>query len=117
MTIKERGFVRAARASGAGDVRILVRHIIPNGMYPVVANSAMQMGFAILFEASLSFLGLGDPNVVSWGQLLSEANVRRSAWWLSLTPGIALSTMVIGFNLIGDGINHALDPRLRNVRA
>ena len=117
MTIKERGFVRAARASGAGDVRILVRHIIPNGMYPVVANSAMQMGFAILFEASLSFLGLGDPNVASWGQLLSEANVRRSAWWLSLTPGIALSTMVIGFNLIGDGINHALDPRLRNVRA
>ena len=116
LSIKSRGFVRAAVASGAGHTRVLVRHVVPNGIYPVIANTAMQMGFAILFEASLSFLGLGDPNVPSWGQLLAEANLRRSAWWMSVFPGIAITIMVVGFNLIGDGMNHALDPRLRNRR-
>ena len=113
LSIKQRGFVRAARACGAGHLRILARHIIPNGLYPVVTNTVMQMGFAIIFEAALSFLGLGDPNFPSWGQLLFEGNLRRAAWWLSVFPGIAITILVLGFNLVGDGVNRAANPRTR----
>jgi peptide/nickel transport system permease protein len=113
LALKHRDYVRAARASGAGHMRILFQHIIPNGLYPVIANSALQMGYAILLESSLSFLGLGDPNFPSWGQILFEANLRKWAWWMGLFPGIAILVTVLGFNLIGDGLNHALNPRLR----
>lgn len=114
LTLKERPFVRAARASGASDFRILFRHILPNGIYPVVANSTLQMASAILIEASLSFLGLGDPNQPSWGQMLQNAQAYiQTQWWLAFFPGLAIATLVFGFTLIGDGVNYALDPRFR----
>lgn len=113
LSLKTRLFVRAAISSGAGHLRVLFVHILPNGIYPAVANSALQMGTAILLEASLSFLGLGDPNVPSWGQLLEAGNLRKWAWWMSFFPGLAILFLVLGFNLVGDGINHALNPRLR----
>lgn len=114
LTLKERPFVRAARASGASDMRLLFRHILPNGLQPVVANSTLQMGAAILIEASLSFLGLGDPNLPSWGRMLQEAqSYLQTEWWLALFPGVAIALLVFGFTLLGDGVNYALDPRFR----
>ena len=114
LTLKERPFVRAARASGANDLRILFRHILPNGIYPVVANSTLQMASAILIEASLSFLGLGDPNQPSWGQMLQTAqSYLQTEWWLAFFPGLAIALLVFGFTLMGDGVNYALDPRFR----
>jgi peptide/nickel transport system permease protein len=113
LTLKKRTYVKAARASGASDMRILVRHILPNGLYPLIANSTLQMAYAILLEASLSFLGLGDPNHPSWGQLLAAGNLRRAAWWLWLFSGVAILFLVLGFNLVGDGIQTALNPRQR----
>lgn len=113
LTLKKRTYVKAARASGASNARILIRHILPNGLYPLIANSTLQMAYAILLEASLSFLGLGDPNHASWGQLLAAGNLRRSAWWLWLFAGVAIMFLVLGFNLVGDGIQTALNPRQR----
>jgi peptide/nickel transport system permease protein len=113
LTLKKRTYVKAALASGAGHMQILTRHILPNGLYPLIANSTLQMAYAILLEASLSFLGLGDPNHPSWGQLLAAGNLRRSAWWLWTFSGIAILLLVLGFNLIGDGIQTALNPRQR----
>jgi peptide/nickel transport system permease protein len=112
LTLKRRMFVRAVEASGAGHLRILFRHILPNGLHPVIANSTLQMAYAILFEASISFFGLGDPNFVSWGQLLFLANLHKSAWWMALFPGLCILLLVLGFNFVGDGINAALNPRL-----
>lgn len=114
LSLKNREFVRAVVASGGGDARILFRHILPNGLYPVVANSTLQMAYAILFEAALSFLGLGDPNHPSWGQVLSSANLHKSAWWMAAFSGMAILILVLGFNLVGDGINNVLNPRLRS---
>lgn len=112
LTLKQRTFVRAVVASGAGHGRVLFRHILPNGVHPVIANSTLQMAHAILFEASISFFGLGDPSFVSWGQLLFLANLHRSAWWMALFPGLCILVLVLGFNFVGDGINAALNPRL-----
>ncbi|HBY93957.1 MAG TPA: ABC transporter permease [Chloroflexi bacterium] len=114
LTLKERPFVRAARASGAGDMRLLFRHILPNGLQPVIANSTLQMASAILIEASLSFLGLSDPNLPSWGRMLQEAqSYLQTQWWLAFFPGVAIALLVFGFTLLGDGVNYALDPRSR----
>jgi peptide/nickel transport system permease protein len=113
LTLKRRAFVRAIEASGAGPWRILFRHILPNGMQPVIANSTLQMAYAILFEASVSFFGLGDPNVVSWGKMLFLANLHKSAWWMAVFPGLCILVLVLAFNLVGDGANAALNPRLR----
>jgi peptide/nickel transport system permease protein len=117
LTLKQRTFVRAVAASGAGHGRILFRHILPNGVHPVIANSTLQMAHAILFEASISFFGLGDPSFVSWGQLLYLANLHRSAWWMALFPGLCIVILVLGFNFVGDGINAALNPRLQARKA
>jgi peptide/nickel transport system permease protein len=113
LTLKQRAFVRAVEASGASPWRILFRHILPNGMQPVVANSTLQMGYAILFEASISFFGLSDPNVVSWGSMLFLANLHKSAWWMAVFPGLCILILVLAFNLVGDGLNSALNPRQR----
>lgn len=113
LTLKNRAFVRAAVASGAGHGRILFKHILPNGLYPVITNSTLQMAYAILLEAGLSFLGLGDPNYPSWGQVLSAANLHKSAWWMALFPGVAILILVLGFNMAAEGLNLALNPRLR----
>lgn len=113
LTIKERTFVKASVAAGATHERVLFRHVLPNGLYPVIANSSLEMAGAIITEAALSFLGLGDTNHLSWGQLLFSAQLHIHSWWLALFPGLAITLLVFAFNLIGDGISYAFNPRLR----
>ena len=105
LAAKEQEYVVAARALGQADLRVLARHVVPNALAPVVAYAALQVGNAILVEASLSFLGFGDPNLISWGYLLDNAQafVRR-AWWLSVFPGLAIMLSVIAVNLLADGM-------------
>jgi peptide/nickel transport system permease protein len=103
--LKERQFVRAAVATGSPGGSIIVRHILPNAIQPVIVNSSLQIGQAILFEAGMSFLGLSDPNVVTWGQIVNVGAFHLvDAWWLAFFPGIALGVLILGFNLIGDGL-------------
>lgn len=116
MSLKHRGYVLAARSAGASGLSILFRHIIPNGIYPVVANSTLQIAGAIILEASLSFLGLGDPNQISWGQVLKNGqSYITTGWWIAAFSGLSIFSLVFSFNLIGDGINYALNPRLREL--
>jgi len=117
LSIKERTFVKSAVAMGESGWRILFKYIIPNGIFPVVANTTMGVASAILTEASLSFLGLGDPNVVSWGQMIFDGKQYiTSAWWISTFAGLAIMFIVIIFYMIGDGLNEALNPKLRRIR-
>jgi peptide/nickel transport system permease protein len=113
ISIKEREFVVAARAIGARDNRIMVRHILPNGLSPILVSATMGVGAAILVESGLSFLGLGvQPPTPSWGSLLSAGKDNiEIAWWLSAFPGLAILLTVLGYNLLGEGIRDALDPR------
>jgi peptide/nickel transport system permease protein len=118
LTLKARPFVQAVLASGASHGQVLFRHIIPNGVAPVITNATLLMGGAILTEAGLSFLGLGDPNTVSWGQLIQDGQKHlRLAAWMSFFPGILMLVTVCAFNLIGDGLNRALSPHLRERRS
>ena len=112
LSLREREYVLAARAVGLGPTRILVRHVLPNAATVVVLSAALQVGAAILVEASLSFLGLGDRSLISWGYMLNNAQpFLRTAWWMSLFPGLALALTVLGTNLLADGIEAFLDPR------
>lgn len=105
-------YVLAARSLGRSEVAILARHVLPNVMAPVVAYGALLIGNAILIEAGLSFIGLGDPNIISWGYLLNNAQAfMRRAWWLSMFPGLAIALTVLGINLLGDGVNAFLNPK------
>ncbi len=115
MSIKEREFVVAARAVGAPDGRIIFRHILPNGLSPLLVSATMGIGGAILIESGLSFLGLGvQPPTPSWGSLLASGKDHiEIAWWLSAFPGLAILLTVLGYNLLGEGIRDALDPRQR----
>ena len=114
LTFREREFVIAARAIGASHVKVIFREILPNAIPPAVVVASILVARAILLEAGLSFLGLGDPNLISWGSLLSEAQERISASvWLALFPGAAISLLVLCINLFGDGINDVLNPKLR----
>jgi len=114
ITIKNRGYIQSSISAGAGHFRVLFYHIIPNGIYPLIANSTIEMGSAILIETSLSFLGLGDLNYVSWGQILQKGQAAIfSAWWVIIFPGISIFLLVFAFSLVGDGINFALNPKLR----
>ena len=115
---KEREFVEAARATGAGALRITMLHILPNIVGPLVVIGTLRLGEAILAEAALSFLGLGaGPPAPSWGLMVYEGlTVLRPAPWVSVTPGVAIMLTVLGFNLLGDGLRDALDPRLRGAR-
>lgn len=117
ITIKQADFVRAARALGASDVRILVSHVIPNFISPVIVYSTLYMANAILVEAALSFLGLGvQPPTPSWGLMVSSGrDFLLSAPHVATFPGIAIMITVLGFNLLGDGLRDSLDPRLRNL--
>lgn len=109
---KQMEFVDAARQFGASDFRIAVREILPNAVGPVVALATLQVGFAILAEASLSFVGLGDPNIASWGYMLRNAqDYLRSGWWIATFPGFAVLLTVLALNLVGDGIAEAINPR------
>jgi peptide/nickel transport system permease protein len=113
ISIKEREFVLAARAIGAKDNRIMLRHILPNGLSPILVSATMGVGAAILIESGLSFLGLGvQPPTPSWGSLLASGKDNiEIAWWLSAFPGLAILLTVLGYNLLGEGIRDALDPR------
>ena len=114
LKIKNLDFVSAARLAGSNRIALIFSEILPNTMPPVIVNSSLQIAGAILTEASLSFLGLGDPEIISWGQLLYNAQpFLRHAWWLALFPGIAISISSLGFNLLGDGLNDVLNPRKR----
>jgi peptide/nickel transport system permease protein len=117
LSIRRQEFVEAARSIGAGDRRILFRHITPNAMAPLIVETTLSLAFAILAEAALSFFGLGtQPPDPSWGRMLSEgrAYFRQSAW-MAVFPGLAIMVTVMGFNFLGDGLRDAMDPRLKNV--
>lgn len=112
MSIKERVFVKSAEALGESKASILFRYIIPNGIFPVIANTAMGIASAILMEASLSFVGLGDPNIISWGQMVfAGRSYMTSAWWVTTFPGLAIVITVMSFYLICDGLNAVLNPK------
>jgi peptide/nickel transport system permease protein len=114
LTFREREFVLAARAIGANHAKVIFHEILPNAIPPAVVVASILVARAILLEAGLSFLGLGDPNLISWGSLLSEAQERISvSVWLALFPGAAISLLVLCINLFGDGINDVLNPKLR----
>lgn len=114
LSIRELEFVEAAHIVGGSHLRIIFRHILPNAIYPVIVNASLQVGASILTEAGLSFLGLGDPSLVSWGRMLSIAQLyMRTAWWMATFPGLAIFITVMAFNLVGDGLNDAMNPRLR----
>ncbi len=114
LTFREREFVIAARAIGASHRKVIFREILPNAIPPAVVVASILVARAILLEAGLSFLGLGDPNLISWGSLLSEAQERLGvSVWLALFPGLAISLLVLCINLFGDGINDVLNPKLR----
>jgi peptide/nickel transport system permease protein len=115
LSLKERDFVAGARAQGAGVARIVFRHILPNAMAPVLVWAILGVAGAILTESALSFLGIGvQPPTPSWGNILTAGKDNiEFAWWLSVCPGAAIFVTVLGFNLLGDGIQEAVDPRLR----
>lgn len=114
LTLKERDFVSAARAVGATDFRIIFRHIVPNALSPVFVAATFGIAGAILTESALSFLGLGvQPPQASWGNILTSGkDYITVAWWLSLFPGLAILITVLSYNLVGEGLRDALDPRL-----
>jgi peptide/nickel transport system permease protein len=115
LDIKDREFVDAARSLGAGHLRIIGRHILPNATAPIIVQVSLALSWAILTEASLSFLGLGViPPAPSWGSMLSESRVLMElAPWTVLMPGIAIMVAILGFNLLGDGLRDVLDPKLQ----
>jgi peptide/nickel transport system permease protein len=116
LSLREWEFITAARAIGVKDLRIMLRHIMPNVLAPVIVMATMMMADAILIEATLSYLGMGaQPPIPSWGSILAGGrSYMRLAPWLTIFPGIAIMLTVLGFNLLGDGLRDALDPRLKN---
>ncbi len=113
ISLKNRTFISSCQAMGESRLSIMFRHIIPNGIFPIVANTTMQISGAILTEAGLSFLGLGDPNVVSWGQMISNGKAYLvKCPWISVIPGIAVILTVMSFFLIGDGLNRVIAPKM-----
>jgi peptide/nickel transport system permease protein len=115
LVVRELDYVQAARAAGATDRRILMKHILPNCMAPLIVQLSFVFAYAILSEAVLSFLGLGaPPTVPSWGVMISEGRTyMREAAWLTLVPGMAIAITVLGLNLLGDGLRDVLDPRMK----
>jgi peptide/nickel transport system permease protein len=117
LSLREQPFVEAARAVGMGELRIAVRHVLPNTLGPLIVLATAQLGGVIVIEASLSFLGLGVPEPYpSWGRMLSDsaAEYVRTAPWLVIFPGVAISLTVFGTNLLGDALRDILDPRQRS---
>jgi len=118
MSVRSCPFVEAARATGADNSRIIVRHILPNVMAPLLVIASVQLGFAIISEASLSFLGLGIPlGTPSWGNMLSGSALlyMQRAPWMGIAPGVALTLVIMATNLLGDTLRDVLDPRMRGV--
>ncbi|MET3927484.1 ABC transporter permease [Devosia sp. 2618] len=114
LTIRSSTYVEAAHAAGLSKLHIAVREILPNAISPVIVAATLNVGSAILLESGLSFLGLGDANNPSWGEMLNRAQPYLSrAWWMSVFPGAAIFLVVVSINFIGDALNHALDPQNR----
>ncbi len=114
MTLKQREFVQAAIVIGQTPTRIITTQILPNAMSPIIVSASFMVATAILTESALSFLGLGDRNLMSWGFMIGAARTMiREAWWMSVWPGVAILLTVLAINLIGEGLNDALNPQLR----
>jgi peptide/nickel transport system permease protein len=115
LSMRRREFVQSCVSLGMGDLRIMFRQILPNCLSPIIVTASLLVATAILIESGLAFLGLGDPNVMSWGfQVGAGRTVLRSAWWICTFPGIAILLTVLAINLVGEGLNDALNPRLRS---
>ena len=113
LSLRSREYVEAATLAGQSNATIIWRQILPNTLSPIIVLASLMVATAILLESSLSFLGLGDPNLMSWGYMIGAARtVIRQAWWLSFFPGVAILLTVLSLNLIGEGLNDALNPRL-----
>jgi ABC-type dipeptide/oligopeptide/nickel transport system permease subunit len=118
LSLREKEYVEAAKASGAGDARLMFRHILPNTLGPIVVTATLAVGTAILIEAALSFLGFGiKPPTPSLGVLVSEAQANPEQWWLTIFPGLTIVAIVLCVNFVGDGLRDALDPTQRRMRA
>jgi peptide/nickel transport system permease protein len=112
LKVRAMDYVAAAQSLGASDSRIMLRHVLPNAIAPVLVSMSFGVAGAILTESALSFLGIGVPaQLVTWGSLLSVAQSNSSAWWLAVFPGAAIFVTVLAYNLLGDGLRDALDPR------
>jgi peptide/nickel transport system permease protein len=117
MSLRHREYVEAARLVGQSNTTIILRQILPNTLSPIIVLASLMVATAILLESSLSFLGLGDPNVMSWGYMIGAARtVIRQAWWLSFFPGVAILLTVLALNLVGEGLDDALNPKLSRER-
>lgn len=115
LSLKQRTFVKSLETIGESKFRTLIKHIIPNGIFPIIANTTMNISEAILTESGLSFLGLGDPNVMSWGQMVYNGkSYLTNGWWISTFSGAAIVLTVLAFYLIGDGMNNILSPKLND---
>ena len=114
LSLKNREFVQACHTMGMSDLRIMLGEILPNCLSPIIVIGSLMVATAILIESGLAFLGLGDPNIMSWGfQVGAGRTLLRSAWWVVTFPGIAILITVLAINLVGEGLNDALNPRLR----
>lgn len=114
LTLRERDFVLACRTEAMRDWEIMLVQILPNALPPVIVYGSFLVAASILFEAALSFLGLGDPDIATWGRLIGEGRQNlRGAWYIAAIPGVAIVATVLALNLVGDGLNDALNPRLR----
>jgi peptide/nickel transport system permease protein len=115
LSIREREFVSGARARGNRSLRLLLRHVLPNALTPIIVIATLELAFMIIYESALSFLGLGvQPPTPTWGWMLSEGrNYLSTAWWLATFPGLAIMLTVLAVNLLGDWLRDTLDPRLR----
>ena len=115
MTLRERDFVLAGISIGMSNFRIITTQILPNALGPIIVTGSLMIATTILTEAGLAFLGLGDPNVMSWGTIIGAGrDALRSAWYITAIPGLAIMFTVLGLNLVGEGLNDALNPRLKN---
>ena len=109
LSLKERDFVRASLVAGEEDIYIIFRHILPHGLYPIIVNATLSSSSAILYEASLSFLGLGDPQAISWGQIIYNGKPYLiNGWWISTFAGLFLAIIVYAFHMIAEGINKSM---------
>jgi peptide/nickel transport system permease protein len=117
MSLRTREFVQAAEVLGRSRAAIIFREILPNALSPIIVLGSLMVASAILLESALSFLGLGDPNLMSWGFMIGAGrSVIRLAWWMSVFPGLAIFVTVLALNLVGEGLNDALNPRLARRR-
>lgn len=115
LSLRERDFVQSSVAIGMGDMRIIFGQILPNTLAPIIVMASVMVATAILTEASLSFLGLGDPNTVTWGTMIGSGRpLLRTAWYLTAIPGVAILLTVLAINLVGEGLNDMLNPRLKD---